>query len=168
MIKNRQCELKDVENIVFIASYTKSRAANLALFLINIHRYLKSVNAFKYQILIVEQVNFNGDFNKGRLYNSAVRYIIERQKINKKLVDCIVLHDIDLIPSNHSKYLEERGDYRCRQMPWHISHSRKIWSLKRERDVIYSRFLTGGVLSLRLEHFVDVNGVIYRSRVLLL
>jgi hypothetical protein len=157
LIKNKECALRDLENIVFIVPYTKNRESNLALFLINIHRYLKSANSFKYQILIVEQINLNGNFNKGRLYNSAFRYIMERQKITNTIVDCIVLHDIDLIPSNYSKYLEERGDYRCRQMPWHMT--RKIWSLSLDKDVIYGRFLTGGVLSLRPQHFIDANGM---------
>jgi hypothetical protein len=155
--KSRPCQVNDLENIVFVVPFTRNRAANLALFLINMHKYLKSVNGFSYQILVVEQVFLNNNFNKGRLFNAAVRHIIERQKITKITVDCIVLHDIDILPASAFRVLTERGDYRCQSMPWHLS--RKIRSLMNGKETVYSRFLTGGILSLRLEHYTDTNGM---------
>jgi hypothetical protein len=91
-------------------------------------------------------------FNQGRLYNTAVRYLVD----NFKSIDCIVLHDIDLIPMTHSGYLKEMGDYRCKLMPNHLS--RKVFNLASNQLQFYNQFLTGGILSLRLGHFIDSNG----------
>jgi hypothetical protein len=131
---------------------------NLKLFLINIHAYLKSQRyQFMYTVLVVEQANIAYmSFNKGRLYNAAVQHIIDNMQSGGSAVDCVVLHDVDLVPANSSDFLGERGDYRCRKMPWHLS--RKLWLQAKNLDQVYNQFLTGGILSLRLGHFTAVNG----------
>ena len=68
---------------------------------------------FSYRIIIAEQKNNDVAFSKGQLYNTAAKYAIETYGN----VDCIVLHDIDIIPMVEDGSL----DYRCRIMPWHLS-----------------------------------------------
>jgi hypothetical protein len=149
---------RDVENVFFIVSYSKNRHENLKEFLLNIHGYLRTAEyKFKYRIIVAMQANNDSTlFNKGRLYNTAVNWILEHQRARNETVDCIVLHDVDLIPARHSAFLGERGDYRCRDMPWHLS--RKVYLMNSERDHIYYQFLTGGILSMRLSHYILVNG----------
>jgi hypothetical protein len=152
-LKNKKsvaCKLNDLDNIVFIVPFSRSRIANLNLFLINMHSYLQNYKyKFIYRILIVEQVIINNSilFNKGRLINSAVKYVLK----NYKQTDCIVLHDVDLIPNDL-----ETNDYRCRQMPWHLSNKVHFISTNQVRE--YNQFLTGGVLALRPDHLLVSNG----------
>jgi hypothetical protein len=156
-VLSKPCNEKNIDNIVFVVPYTKSRLENLKRFLINMHSYLTSQrHKFVYKILVVEQMNTFIGFNKGRLFNTAFNYLVDSQKPGETRIDCIVLHDVDLIPSNSSEHLGERGDYRCRQMPWHLS--RKIRRQIQRTDQVYSLFLTGGILSLRPDHFLDANG----------
>ena len=149
----KKCLVNDLDFVVFVIPYSSSRKDNLKLLLLNIHSYLQTVEkAFKYQIVVVEQVNQDVLFNKGRLINRGVKYIIDTYKD----VDCIVIHDVDLIPSHDSSVLKENGDYRCRQMPWHMSNQVYLMSNKQSR--VYNKFLTGGILSLRPGHILNANG----------
>ncbi|CAF1093720.1 unnamed protein product [Brachionus calyciflorus] len=149
----KPCSVDDLDHVVFIVPFSRSRFDNLKLFLINMHSYLQNYPySFKYRILIVEQIDMEVNFNKGRLINAAVKHVID----SKENVDCIVIHDIDMIPSTDGDSLGEKGDYRCRKMPWHLS--RKVFNLKTKEERIYNQFLTGGILSLRLGHFLKVNG----------
>ncbi|RNA39128.1 beta-1-4-N-acetylgalactosaminyltransferase bre-4 [Brachionus plicatilis] len=150
---DKECKLDDLDHVVFVVPFSRSRYDNLKLFLINMHSYLQSYQySFSYRILVVEQIDMDSKFNKGRLINSAVKHLIE----SKENADCIVIHDVDLVPSAGGNKLGERGDYRCRKMPWHLS--RKVFNLKMNHERIYNQFLTGGILSLRMDHFVRVNG----------
>jgi hypothetical protein len=147
---NIECNLNDLDNIVFIVPFSRSRILNLNLFLINMHSYLQTYKyKFSYRILVVEQkvINNNVLFNKGRLINTAVKYVLD----NYKQTDCIVLHDVDLIPNNL-----ETNDYRCRQMPWHLSN--KVHFISTNQVRVYNQFLTGGVLALRPDHLLVSNG----------
>ncbi len=145
-----ECNLNDLDNIVFIVPFSRSRILNLNVFLINMHSYLQTYKyKFVYRILVVEQkiINNNVLFNKGRLINTAVKYVLN----NFKQTDCIVLHDVDLIPNNL-----ETNDYRCRQMPWHLSN--KVHFISTNQVRVYNQFLTGGVLVLRPDHLLVSNG----------
>lgn len=147
---NIECNLNDLDNIVFIVPFSRSRILNLNLFLINMHSYLQTYKyKFSYRILVVEQkiINNNVLFNKGRLINTAVKYVLD----NYKQTDCIVLHDVDLIPNNL-----ETNDYRCRQMPWHLSN--KVHFISTNQVRVYNQFLTGGVLALKPDHLLVSNG----------
>ena len=153
--QNRECNHNDLDSIVFIVPFSKSRLENLKLFLINIHSYLQSVKyKFNYRIIVAEQeIKQNDLFNKGRLINRAVKYALD----SFKHIDCLVIHDVDLVPSNNQEFiLKEKGDYRCRQMPWHLSN--EVYSLSRKESRVYNKFLTGGILSLRPAHFINSNG----------
>lgn len=149
------CNYSDLDFLVFIVPYSKSRHDNLKLFLLNMHSYLQNVTyKFKYRIIVAEQEMLTPDqaFNKGRLINRAIKYATS----SFKQVDCLIIHDVDLVPSNEEFVLKERGDYRCRQMPWHMSN--EVYSLARKESRVYNRFLTGGILSLRPGHFHASNG----------
>ena len=153
-----ECNEANIDNIVFVVPYTANRFENLRLFLLNMHAYLQTAkHAFTYRIVVAEQVNLerSAGFNKGRLYNAAVKYVIDTAA-NEEAVDCIVLHDVDLIPAEASESLGERGDYRCRPMPWHLSQ--KVLHLESNRTRVYNQFLTGGILSMRVGHFIEANG----------
>jgi hypothetical protein len=159
--KDANCKLESVDYVVFVVTFTRNRLENLALYLINMHAYLMRVQyQFTYKIVVVEQLsgggNETGSFNKGRLYNIAVKYVIDQQAVEDEVVDCVVLHDVDLVPSVDGAFLGEFGDYRCRIMPWHMS--RQVRHMTDYKDHVYSGFLTGGVLSLRLEHYIALNG----------
>jgi hypothetical protein len=149
-----ECQEADLDHIVFIIPFNRLRLDNLRLFLINIHRYLQTtVYPFKYRVLIAEQSkNERVLFNKGRLINTAIKYSLE----NFERVDCFVIHDVDLIPSMSSEQLSELGDYRCRQMPLHLSSKVFLQSTRSMRQ--YNQFLTGGILSLRPNHLIAANG----------
>jgi len=151
------CDHASLDEIVFIVPFSESRLDNLKLFLINMHWYLQTVEyKFNYRIIVVEQdMKKKSLFNKGRLINRAVRYALE----NIKNIDCLVIHDVDLVPSEDSLQLDQRGDYRCKQMPFHMTNQVYLSSGKESR--IYNSFLTGGILSLRPEHFIASNGFRY-------
>jgi len=152
---NRDCKSNDLDEIAFIIPYSHDRFENLKLFLLNMHSYLKSVKyKFKYRIVVAEQLMsiHQRNFNKGRLINTAFKYIYE----NFKQVDCVVIHDVDIIPMYDYSIIEQIGDYRCKQMPWHLSL--KVFHIARNYTVDYNRFLTGGILSLRPQHFIEANG----------
>ena len=152
---NKECQTKDLDEIAFIIPYSHDRLENLKLFLLNMHSYLKTVKyKFKYRIIVAEQLMsaHKRIFNKGRLINTAFNYIYE----NFKQVDCVVIHDVDILPMHDNSVINEIGDYRCKQMPWHLSL--KVFHIARNYTVNYNRFLTGGILSLRPQHFIEANG----------
>jgi hypothetical protein len=106
--------------LAFIVTYSEERFENLQLFLVNIHRFLQFQEwPFRYIVIVAEQTNVDAKtpFNKGRLINSAVRYVMDN--LNDKIIkiSCFVLHDLDLIPADDSGQLREMGDYTCRLMP---------------------------------------------------
>jgi len=148
------CDHANLDHIVFIVPFSQSRLNNLKLFLINMHWYLQTVEfKFNYRIIVVEQdMKKTSLFNKGRLINRAVKYALD----NIKQIDCLVLHDVDLVPSEDSVQLIQQGDYRCRQMPFHMTNQVYLNSKKESR--VYNSFLTGGILSLRPAHFLVSNG----------
>jgi hypothetical protein len=153
----RLCNEQNIDNVVFLVAYSKLYHSRLRIFLLNMHNYLQTLEyQFRYRIMVVEQMGNQTYLNKGRLFNTAIKYIIENQRITNDTVDCVVLHDVDLIPANHSVYMGNAGDYRCRYMPWHMGQ--KIVNLSNNKEKIFDTFFIGGVLSLRLGHYSDVNG----------
>jgi len=114
------------------------------MFILNIHAYLqRAVFKFKYKIVVGEQIGVD-KFNKGRLINRMADYVFDLHKD----VDCIVIHDVDLIPTFDPKILKDRGDYRCRQMPWHMSNEVFLMSTSKSR--VYNKFLTGNTWMYRI------------------
>ena len=92
---NAPCQIDDLDHLVFIVPFSRSRLDNLKLFLINMHNYLQTVKyKFIYRIIVAEQdMRDKNLFNKGRLINTAVRYALR----NIKKIDCLIIHDVDLV-----------------------------------------------------------------------
>jgi hypothetical protein len=145
---NSPCSLGSIDFIIFIVPYM-NRHDNLNILLVNLHNYLTlSIKLkFKYQILVGEQLNNSSKFNKGQIINTLVKYALDTYTS----IDCIVLHDVDIVPLENVTI-----DYRCRQMPYHLT--RKLFILKQNEERVYNQFVTGGVLSLRPAHFLISNG----------
>lgn len=74
----------------------KNRLDNLNQFLVNMHPFLQR-QELGYTIFVVEQVN-EQLFNKGILMNAAY---IEIKKNYDNQFECILFHDVDLIPSGN-------------------------------------------------------------------
>jgi hypothetical protein len=72
----------------------KNRHQNLNRFLLNMHPFLQR-QPLSYTIFVVEQAN-DQLFNKGILMNAAY---LEIKKNYKNIFDCIMLHDVDLLPT---------------------------------------------------------------------
>ena len=145
---NPPCDLNQIDFLAFVVPYM-NRLENLNLLILNLHNYLTSNTnyQFSYVILVAEQ-STNGYFNKGQIINTAVKYLND----NYKNVDCLILHDVDIIPIVNDSSI----DYRCRQMPLHLTN--QVLVMKSNWNRIYNQFLTGGILSLRPQHFISSNG----------
>lgn len=72
----------------------KNRHQNLNRFLLNMHPFLQR-QLLSYTIFVVEQAN-DQLFDKGILMNAAY---LEIKKNYKNIFDCIMLHDVDLLPT---------------------------------------------------------------------
>jgi len=142
--ENRNCI--PMARIAILIPY-RNREENLNNFLIYMHYYLQKQQK-AYKIFVIEQSDGTSLFNKGRLYNIGFRHIIENEK--EWEFNCIFLHDIDLLPVNFDL------DYSCSDMPKHLSIN--VTRLSDNSKSPHYRFLTGGVLALRPEHYIKTNG----------
>ena len=137
-----------MERIAVLVPY-RNREDNLNNFLIYMHYYLQKQQK-AYRIFVIEQSDENMVqlFNKGRLYNMGFKHIIENEK--EWEFNCIFLHDADLLPVNFNL------DYSCSDMPKHMSVN--VIRVSDNTKSPHYRFLTGGVLALRPEHYIKMNG----------
>lgn len=93
--------------VAIIVPY-RDRVQHLRVFLNHMHNFL-SQQHIAYDIFVVEQIQ-NQTFNRAKLIN--VGYQLAQLQRNW---DCIVLHDVDLLP------LDLRADYACGHQPRHLS-----------------------------------------------
>ncbi|CAF5038675.1 unnamed protein product, partial [Rotaria sp. Silwood1] len=87
-------------------------------------------------------------FNKGRLYNIAFYHLMKTYKPT-----CVIFHDVDLIPEN------DQNLYSCLTLtdhPLHMSANVRF-QIDGSYTTIYP-FLVGGVLTIRPETFILLNG----------
>ena len=75
----------------------KDRVDNLNTWLFNMHPFLQR-QEIAYTIFVVEQIN-DQLFNKGILMNAAFIEIFQNKK--RKRFDCLIFHDVDLMPSGN-------------------------------------------------------------------
>lgn len=145
-----ECGPNDIEFIVFVVPFM-NRHENLNLFIVNLHNYLRNSKKaqFAYEVIVAEQQQNTELFNKGQIINTAVKYAIDKYK---ERLDCIVIHDVDLVPLVNDSSI----DYRCKLMPNHLSN--RVLIMKNQWDRVYNKFLTGGIISLRPQHFITANG----------
>uniref|UniRef100_A0A0N4ZU85 Glyco_transf_7N domain-containing protein n=1 Tax=Parastrongyloides trichosuri TaxID=131310 RepID=A0A0N4ZU85_PARTI len=130
---------KSEQKVAIIVPY-KNRQAQLRIFLHNIHSTLQRQH-IEYVLFIVEP-NTNGTFNRGKLLNIG---FIEALKLYN--FDCVILHDVDLIPE------DDRNIYQCSKYPRHMSSHINIFNYKLPYDIIF-----GGASALTVEHFKLING----------
>jgi hypothetical protein len=81
--------------VAIVVTY-KNRKTNLMVFLMNMHPLFQN-QELSYTVFVVEQVN-EAPFNKGILMNAAFREIMITNT-TKFTFDCLVFHDVDLIPT---------------------------------------------------------------------
>jgi len=145
-----ECGTNDIEFVVFIVPFM-NRYENLNFFIVNLHNYLRNSRKaqFSYTIIVAEQQQNTQLFNKGQIINTAVKFAIDKYK---ERLDCIVIHDVDLVPLLNDSSI----DYRCKLMPNHLSN--RVFIMKNKWDRFYNKFLTGGIISLTPQHFVHANG----------
>lgn len=118
----------------------RDREEHLVTLLNTLHPLLQR-QQIQYRVYVVEQFG-NDTFNKGVLMNAGVR-----ESLRDLDFGCFVFHDVDLIPE------DDRNMYSCPHMPRHMS----VAVDKFNYTLPYS-LLVGGVFSIRLDHFLAVNG----------
>lgn len=126
-------------SVAIIVAY-RNRQRQLDIFLPYMHNFLRKQN-IHYRIYLVEQQD-EKIFNKGILYNVGAKVAI-RDKF-----PCLILHDVDLLP------LDANNLYVCANEPRHMSAS-----IDKFRFVLPYDYLVGGVLALKSEQYVQVNGL---------
>ncbi|XP_052262246.1 beta-1,4-N-acetylgalactosaminyltransferase bre-4-like [Dreissena polymorpha] len=94
-----------------------------------------------FRFFVVEQ-NGNHTFNKGRIMNAA---FLEARKFDD--FDCFVFHDVDMMPE------DDRNMYTCTDAARHMSPA-----VDKFLYVLPYTQLVGGVLSMKPDVFIAVNG----------
>ncbi|CAF3593672.1 unnamed protein product [Rotaria sordida] len=118
----------------------RDRFEHLVTLLYYLHPILQR-QELDYKIYVSEQIG-NGTYNKGVLMNAAFIYAS-----NEYDFQCFVFHDVDLIPE------DDRNMYSCPILPRHMSAAVNEMNYKLSYEE-----LIGGVLNIRTEHFLTVNG----------
>nr|XP_053639674.1 LOW QUALITY PROTEIN: uncharacterized protein LOC128693824 [Cherax quadricarinatus] len=95
----------------------------------------------EYTIYVAEQAG-NATFNKGSIMNAGFMEAWQRSDAN-----CFVFHDVDLLPE------DDRNMYSCPPQPRHLSVGVDTLGYK-----LPYFLLAGGVLSVRGDHFLRLNG----------
>ncbi|UJR25040.1 hypothetical protein I4U23_006400 [Adineta vaga] len=118
----------------------RDRLEHLITLLYYLHPILQR-QELDYKIFVSEQEG-NGTYNKAVLMNAAFLYASSEYDFQ-----CFVFHDVDLIPE------DDRNMYSCPIFPRHMSVAVDEMNYK----LTYEE-LIGGVLNIRTEHFLTVNG----------
>ncbi|XP_058837249.1 beta-1,4-N-acetylgalactosaminyltransferase bre-4 [Topomyia yanbarensis] len=133
----RECTARD--RVAVIVPY-RDREQHLPVFLKNIHPFLMKQQV-EYGIYIVEQ-SAGSSFNRASLMNIG---FVEAMK--QKNWDCMVFHDVDLLP------LDDRNLYTCPDQPRHMSVAVDTFGFKLPYSTIF-----GGVSAMTVKQFRTVNG----------
>lgn len=106
-----------------------------------IHPFLQR-QQLSYRIYLIQQVG-NGTFNRAKLLNVGVREALKDEDW-----DCLLLHDVDLVPEN------DYNLYVCDEYyPKHMASAMD----KFQYNLPYKSFF-GGVSALTPEHYMKMNG----------
>lgn len=125
-------------SVAILVTY-RNRQKQLDVFAPYMHDFLRKQN-IHYKLYVIEQQD-DSPFNKGLLYNIGARIAIEDK------YPCLILHDVDLLP------LDEANIYACMSAPRHMSAS-----IDKFRFVLPYYQLVGGVLAIRSDQYVNVDG----------
>lgn len=167
-IINTYIDIKSNHFSIILVPYF-NRENNLIDLLTNLHSFLQR-QFLNYKIVVAEQLNTNNGFNKGRIYNTAIDYIIREWGFK---VNCLILHDVDLIPESDFNiyecnnyfynYLHSNNLDLWTYPPRHLSYSIRQDLTNDKVDLTsYSKnpyeLLVGGVLCITPKVFQYVNG----------
>ncbi|XP_059056917.1 beta-1,4-N-acetylgalactosaminyltransferase bre-4-like [Achroia grisella] len=131
-------ECNPLFSVAVLVTYRK-RQNQLDTFVPYMHDWLRKQH-LHYKIYVIEQQD-EKPWNKGMLYNIGAKYAIADK------FPCLILHDVDLLP------LDEGNLYVCMKEPRHMSAS-----IDKFRFVLTYDTLVGGVLAMRSEQYLLVNG----------
>lgn len=137
--ENKLC--KSHQRIALIIPF-RNRHHQLPIFLKHMHTFLVQQNAVSHQIFVVEQLG-DGPFNRGALLNIGFD-----RAIRSNHFDCIVFHDVDMLPTNLNQL------YTCSPTPRHLCS----YLDKFRYVLIYPQFF-GGVTALRPGDLKRINGL---------
>ncbi|XP_068213163.1 uncharacterized protein [Palaemon carinicauda] len=118
----------------------RDRLHHLIILLSWLHPILRR-QQLEYTIYVAEQAG-NATFNKGSIMNAGFMEAWQRSNAN-----CFVFHDVDLLPE------DDRNMYSCPPQPRHLSVGVDTLGYK-----LPYFLLVGGVLSVRGDHFLRLNG----------
>ncbi|CAH1799029.1 unnamed protein product [Owenia fusiformis] len=118
----------------------RDRESHLTVLLSHLHPILQR-QLLDYRIYVVEQAG-QKTFNKAQIMNAAFLEALRQYNFQ-----CFVFHDVDLVPE------DDRNMYSCPIQPRHMSMAIDEMGYKLAYDE-----LVGGVLNMRTEHFLRVNG----------
>ncbi|XP_045109603.1 beta-1,4-galactosyltransferase 2-like [Portunus trituberculatus] len=118
----------------------RNRATHLTAFVHHMHPFLQR-QQLEYTIYVVEQAG-NDSFNRGMLMNVGVLEGLKHQTF-----DCLVLHDIDLLPT------DDRNLYSCMDPPRHMS----VAISNHNYRLPYGAYF-GGVSAITAKQFKAING----------
>ncbi|KAI6194426.1 hypothetical protein M3Y96_01123300 [Aphelenchoides besseyi] len=137
--KPADCRARDRVAIIIPYRNRKSHLTRLLDFLIPI---LKR-QLLDFRIIVTEQIG-NDLFNKGRIMNAAFKLA---QSMG---VDCTIFHDVDMFPQ------DDRIPYTCPSTSRHVRHLGAY--VDTLGYFLLSKELVGGVLAIKLEDYLNVNG----------
>jgi len=128
-----------LHRVAIIIPY-RDRVEHLTTLLYTLHPLLQR-QLLEYRVYVVEQWG-NDTFNKGVLMNAGVR-----EALRDSDFQCFVFHDVDMIPE------DDRNLYSCPHSPRHMSVA-----VDKFNYTLPYALLVGGVFSIKLEHYLGVNG----------
>ncbi|XP_049546433.1 beta-1,4-galactosyltransferase 1-like [Anopheles darlingi] len=125
--------------VAIIVPY-RDREHHLPIFLKNLHQFLMK-QQLDYGIYIVEQTA-GSSFNRAALMNIGFT-----EAMKQRNWECLVFHDIDLLP------MDDRNLYTCPDQPRHMSVAVDTFGFKLPYNTIF-----GGVSAMTEKQFRTVNG----------
>ncbi|XP_035793358.1 beta-N-acetyl-D-glucosaminide beta-1,4-N-acetylglucosaminyl-transferase-like [Anopheles albimanus] len=125
--------------VAIIVPY-RDREHHLPIFLKNLHQFLMK-QQLEYGIYIVEQTA-GSSFNRAALMNIGFT-----EAMKQRNWECMVFHDIDLLP------MDDRNLYTCPDQPRHMSVAVDTFGFKLPYNTIF-----GGVSAMTEKQFRTVNG----------
>ena len=122
-----------------------NRFSQLKALIYYLHEFLPR-QLIDYRIFVVEPIlsNSTTKFNRGLLYNIGFNEILKLDST----IDCIVLHDVDLLPEN------DKNLYTCSKNPRHLSAA-----VDKFNYALPYPSLVGGVLSIKVNQYQELNGL---------
>lgn len=118
----------------------RRRPKQFIMFLTYIHNFLRQQN-IHYRIFVIEQAD-DKPFNRAKLFNVGAKYATEEN------FPCLIFHDVDLFPMKLGNL------YACTKQPRHLAVNMD----KHRFHLLYNGYF-GGVISMKTEHFQQINGM---------